>query len=106
MTETPAPADAAELPAGLGWPDVDLELVRAAAREAYDAGLAEGWRLGYEHGARLRQTEWPRAIAKLLSGEPSLEELELRRWGPGGRERFGDPRPSDRLRPTRQKAAS
>ena len=26
---------------------------------------------------------------------PSHAELEERRWGPGGREHFGDPRPGD-----------
>ncbi len=28
---------------------------------------------------------------------PALAELETRRWGPGGRAHFGDPRPGDFL---------
>jgi hypothetical protein len=28
-------------------------------------------------------------------GGVGVAELELRRWGPGGREHFGDPRPDD-----------
>jgi hypothetical protein len=28
-------------------------------------------------------------------GGPTYQELEERRWGPGGQEHFGDPRPGD-----------
>ena len=83
-------------------PAAELALRRQLCREAYQAGLAEGWRQGYERGARLVEAEWPAVVAP-LSG-PSLAELERLRWGPGGRKRFGDPRLSDRS--PRMEAAS
>jgi hypothetical protein len=87
----------AALLAAMPDPRAELELRRQLVREAYAAGRAEGWQQGYEHGARLLEAEWPSVVA-VLSG-PSLGELELLRYGPGGREHFGDPRPTDRIRP-------
>lgn len=84
-------------------PAAELALRRQLCREAYEDGLAEGWRRGYEYGARLRGAEWPAIIRRLLAG-PSRAEVELFRWGPGGRKRFGDPRPGDRS--PRMEAAS
>lgn len=66
-----------------------------AERKAYLAGEADGFLAGYNHGTRVIQAEWP-AIARPLTG-PTLAELELLRWGPGGREQFGARRPSDRF---------
>jgi hypothetical protein len=79
-----------------------LDQCRELCRQAYEMGRADGWRQGYEHGTRQMQAEWP-AIVRPLAG-PSLAALELLRWGPGGRERFGDPRPGDRF--PRMEAAS
>jgi hypothetical protein len=71
-----------------------------------------GWKLGYaagvDDGRRLeageRDAAWNRAAAPIARGGPSHDELELRRWGPGGRARFGDPRPGDY--PGRQEGAA
>ena len=71
---------------------------RNALKAGYLAALdayADGWRDGVERGARIADAEF-RPIAKRLSDEPTVAELELRRWGPGGRGHFGDPRPGDR----------
>jgi hypothetical protein len=76
----------------------------AAERAAYLAGAATGWRLGLERGARIRQADWPEIVKPLDA--PSAAELELLRWGPGGRERFADRRPGDYTPPTRLEAAS
>jgi hypothetical protein len=65
-----------------------------AERAAYMLGAADGYRQGYERGARLLEAAWPAVVAPLAG--PSLAELELLRWGPGGREHFGDPRTADR----------
>lgn len=78
-------------------PESEVALWRQLCREAYKAGRAEGRREGYERGARLLEAQWPQIVAAVVSGAPPLAELELRRWGPGGRERFGDPRPGDRI---------
>ena len=64
-----------------------------AERAAYLSGHADGYRDGYERGARLLEASWP-AVVSRLSG-PTLAELEARRWGPGGRAHFGDPRAGD-----------
>lgn len=76
-------------------PLAEIKLRRQLCREAFEAGRAEGWREGYDVGARLRAAEWPRIVAPLCG--PTHAELELRRWGPGGRAHFGDPRPGDRI---------
>ena len=70
-----------------------LQRLLYAERAAYELGLAEGYRAGFERGARVAETDFPSAI-KPLDG-PTLAELELLRWGPGGREHFADPRPGD-----------
>ncbi len=67
------------------------------ARDAFQAGMAFG-------AARVReallqeQAETQRQLAEQLTPvlmSPTLAELETRRWGPGGRAHFGDPRPGD-----------
>ncbi len=63
-----------------------LSAGRAAYREGYDDGFRDG---GEELFARRRA--WPPII---ITGEMRAE-LERRRWGPGGREHAGDPRPGD-----------
>ncbi len=66
----------------------------------YDSWRA-GWRAGFEAGdaAGTRRTarEWHvTAIGLPLSVlGPSWAELERRRYGPGGRAHFGDPRPGE-----------
>lgn len=62
-----------------------------AERAAYRLGLAEGYRLGLEVAWGIRKAD----ALVLDPNTPALDELELRRWGPGGREHFGDPRPGD-----------
>jgi hypothetical protein len=78
-------------------PSAELEFWRQLACEAYRDGCRAGWKLGYEQGARLRAAEWSSVVAPLNGLDHT--ELELRRWGPGGREHFGDPQPADRIRP-------
>jgi len=52
----------------------------------------------YEAGRRDAEAEmaeqWARAAAPVVHGQ-AYAELEERRWGPGGRAHFGDPRPGD-----------
>ena len=56
----------------------------------------EAYRRGYEDGARYLEDTWPVIVAPVIAYRPDHAELELRRWGPGGRERFGERRPEDR----------
>jgi hypothetical protein len=62
----------------------------------------DGFRFGYERGvdegrraeAAERDAAWRVIAAPVAHGLPG-DELSRRRWGPGGRGRFGDPRPGD-----------
>lgn len=78
-----------------------LAQCRELCRWAYDMGYADGWKRGYEQGTRELQAEWPSVVASMVRGGPTYAELEERRWGPGGREHFGDPGPGDRRPRTR-----
>lgn len=64
---------------------------------------AEGWRAGFRaglaEGRRLeaadRDAAWDAIATPIARGGPSHSELERRRWGPGGRAAFGQPRTGD-----------
>ncbi len=56
-------------------------------RDAHAAGRAEA--------EREMADRWNDIARPVTSGSPSQRELEERRWGPGGREHFGDARPGD-----------
>lgn len=61
------------------------------AREVRDVTAAQEYERGAAEG-------YMRAIADLKAfqhAEVRDAELDARRWGPGGRAHFGDPRPSD-----------
>jgi hypothetical protein len=64
------------------------------AREMYQAGHTDGYRAGYRQADADQAFRWNQAARSSLSG-PSHAELEERRWGPGGRAHYADPRPSD-----------
>ena len=68
------------------------ELTEAETRYRNQVG-----RLMYEAGRRDAEAEmadrWSRVAAPVRG--PDLEEIEARRWGPGGRAHFGDARPND-----------
>ena len=68
------------------------ELAEAEIRYRNQVG-----RLMYEAGRREAEGEmaaqWSRITAATRG--PDLAELGGRRWGPGGREHFADPRPGD-----------
>lgn len=90
---TPDMRAVAELLAAMPDPAAEVELRRQLVREAYLDGCREGWRRGVEHGARIRQAGWPEVV-RPLDATP-VAELELLRYGPEGREHFGDGRPGD-----------
>ena len=51
----------------------------------------------YEAGRRSAEAEMAAAWARVTAvvRGPDLAEIEERRWGPGGRAHFADPRPGD-----------
>lgn len=65
----------------------------ALAREhaAYDRGHADGYAAGEQAGTLKAAAELKRVMHDL----PAALELELARWGPGGRAGFSQPRPGD-----------
>ena len=69
------------------------ELVEAEVRYRNQVG-----REMYQAGRRAAEAEqaaaWHELAASVVHGV-SHAELEERRWGPGGREHFADPRPGD-----------
>jgi hypothetical protein len=82
-------------------PDEAIEAAAAAeaearyrnqlAREAYEAGRHAGYRQAETGG----EARWRHTTPVLIPHGPSHAELEERRWGPGGREAFANPRPGD-----------
>ena len=64
------------------------------AREMYQAGQRAGFQDGYEQAAADMAVRWAQ-IARPVAHGISHAELEERRWGPGGRAHFADPRPGD-----------
>jgi hypothetical protein len=76
-------------------PDEVLE--RAAEVEAETRYRSRLGREMYQAGKRAAEQEMAAAwqqMARTLTG-PTNAELEQRRWGPGGRAHFADPRPGD-----------
>lgn len=85
-----APADIRALLVTAAERDTWLRRVLAAELDGYRRGYGDGYRDGGEELYARR-----RAAPPIVITGPSYAELELRRWGPGGREHFGDPRPND-----------
>jgi hypothetical protein len=86
-----------------GWLALSHERDQWAARldAEYRAGFDLGKQIGTGIGRRQVLAEeaaaWRRVAGKVArgAGDPSFAELERRRWGPGGRDHVGDPRPGD-----------
>lgn len=82
---------------------LDAALARKLAAElaGYQRGFADGREAGYRQGRQDEADQWfaalapAREAARAIARGPDRAELELMRWGPGGRKHFGDPRPGD-----------
>ena len=64
------------------------------ARDMYQAGQRAGFEAGYRQAHADEAARWAQ-IARPAAHGISQAELEDRRWGPGGRAHFADPRPGD-----------
>ena len=64
------------------------------AREMYQAGQRVGFQAGYRQANADEAARWAE-VARPVARGISHAELEARRWGPGGRAHFVDPRPGD-----------
>jgi hypothetical protein len=73
------------------WRSLAAELAGRAAAAGWEAGVRRGREL---EGAE-RDAAWNRIAAPIARGGTAYAEMEVRRWGPGGRARFGDAQPGD-----------
>ena len=64
------------------------------ARQMYEAGRRDGYEAGRRDAEADMARFWAQAARQITHGV-SHAELEQRRWGPGGRAHFADPRPGD-----------
>ena len=64
------------------------------AREMSRAGQRAGLQAGYRQADADRAARWAEIARPVVHGI-GYAELEGRRWGPGGRAHFADPRPGD-----------
>jgi hypothetical protein len=71
--------------------DTWLRRLLATEQEAFIRGVAAGRQMEADE----RDAAWNQIAAPIARGGPAFAELERRRWGPGGREHFGDPQPGD-----------
>lgn len=65
----------------------------------HQADVDAAYRRGREDAHQEMADAWAPVAKRVraLAGSPTFAEVELRRWGPGGSEHFGDPRPGDYL---------
>jgi hypothetical protein len=75
--------------------DMWLRRVLGAWREGWRRGHAAGVARGYRQACADMEASWQAIARPVAYGGTSHADLELLRWGPGGREHFGDPRPGD-----------
>jgi hypothetical protein len=92
----PDPAAVAAALEVADWMELEGNIRLRTGREMYEHGYEDGWREGYEHGARRLEESWLSVVRPVMQDRPSHADLEQRRWGPGGREHFADPQPGDR----------
>lgn len=76
------------------WERFAVAWARSAYRDGCRDGLRAGRVDGYRAGYATASADWWLAAGPAPRAG-SHAELERRRWGPGGREHFGDPRPGD-----------
>ena len=76
-------------------PTQDIEYWRSLFADAHRGELAEAYARGRADEARERDQLWRDAADPIARSGPTFAELERRRWGPGGRVRFGDAREGD-----------
>jgi hypothetical protein len=72
--------------------EVEERYRRQLGREMYQAGRRDA---EAEMAERWNRIAGPVSRARDAGGIEEIEEIEERRWGPGGRAHFGDPRPGD-----------
>lgn len=83
-------------------PDIAALLELSDERDRWHARVLDAYREGYRATELARADAYTAGYVDGILGRKHLEHdaveaarIELARWGPGGREHFGDPRPGD-----------
>jgi hypothetical protein len=98
LTDTPTAAEVAAKLAESDRRDRELRAWLDAlgmGHHAAAAGRAKDWQQGYERAHADLERDWHAIADPASRNATSHAELEARRYGPGGREHFGDSRPGD-----------
>lgn len=87
----------AEAIAAADHADAETRYRNQLGREMYEAGRRDGEAAGRRATEADEAAAWSRLHNEIrgTANSPTQSELEERRWGPGGREHFADPRPGD-----------
>jgi hypothetical protein len=75
--------------------DLHRRLMLDYWRRGYRLGWEHGWKAGHDAADAEQAASWREVAGPIARSGPSFAELERRRWGPGGREHFADPRAGD-----------
>ena len=95
MTETAARADGGDAVDELLELSDERDQHQRRLLDAERRAYLDGYREGRQDAVRELDAQWSVTPSLRIPVDPAFAELERRRWGPGGRERFGDPRPGD-----------
>lgn len=85
----------ADLVGSLADPAAEIRYRGILCTEAYQAGYEAGEAAGNEHCAAEYARAWRAVAGPAARGGPAHDDLEILRWGPRGREHYGDPREGD-----------
>jgi hypothetical protein len=80
---------------GRSGPERDASGLTPREWAIYVRGYESGYAKGAADVTAERDAEWNEIARPIARGGPGHVELEALRYGPGGREHFGDPRPGD-----------
>ena len=72
-----------------------LRRLLRAEKAGFRRGRAAGFAEGYQAACDEMEAQWQEIARPAARWRRSHADLEFLRWGPLGRERFGDPRPGD-----------
>jgi hypothetical protein len=106
MTEVPAPPNGAHAVDELLELSDERDQHQRRLLDAEHRAYIDGYRKGRQDAARDLDAEWSATSPRRVTIGPTLAELELERWGPGGRRHAADPRPGDHTPSTRLEVAS
>lgn len=76
-------------------PDQRASVLSGEFMRGYGIGCQHGIEIGRQLEAEERDADWLAIARPIARSGLGHAEHERRRWGPGGRQHFADPRPAD-----------